>query len=33
MAVEKIKEYVQIWEPFRDLWEVDKDLYITFPHF
>ncbi|XP_023311334.1 dynein heavy chain 2, axonemal [Anoplophora glabripennis] len=26
--VEKIKEYMRIWEPFRDLWEVDKDKFI-----
>lgn len=27
--VEKIKEYMKIWEPFRDLWEVDKDKFIA----
>nr|CAI5834494.1 unnamed protein product [Callosobruchus analis] len=26
--VDKIKEYMKIWEPFRDLWEVDKDKFI-----
>ncbi|XP_050296141.1 dynein axonemal heavy chain 2 isoform X2 [Anthonomus grandis grandis] len=28
VAIEKIKEYIKIWEPFRDLWEVDKDRFI-----
>ncbi|XP_060528447.1 dynein axonemal heavy chain 2 isoform X3 [Cylas formicarius] len=28
VAVEKIKEYIKIWEPFRDLWEVDKDRFV-----
>ncbi|XP_030749874.1 dynein heavy chain 2, axonemal [Sitophilus oryzae] len=27
-VVEKIKEYIKVWEPFRDLWEVDKDKFI-----
>ncbi|XP_057654894.1 dynein axonemal heavy chain 2 isoform X2 [Diorhabda carinulata] len=27
--VDKIKDYMQTWEPFRDLWEVDKDKFIT----
>ncbi|XP_066252128.1 LOW QUALITY PROTEIN: dynein axonemal heavy chain 2 [Euwallacea similis] len=27
-AVEKIKGYVKVWEPFRDLWEVDKDKFM-----
>ncbi|XP_066137784.1 dynein axonemal heavy chain 2 [Euwallacea fornicatus] len=27
-AVQKIKGYVKVWEPFRDLWEVDKDKFM-----
>ncbi|KAJ8936977.1 hypothetical protein NQ318_015641 [Aromia moschata] len=27
--IEKVKEYMKIWEPFRDLWEVDKDKFIA----
>ncbi|KAG5894356.1 hypothetical protein JTB14_031917 [Gonioctena quinquepunctata] len=27
--VEKIKSYMQTWEPFRDLWEVDKNKFIA----
>ncbi|XP_050498494.1 dynein axonemal heavy chain 2 [Diabrotica virgifera virgifera] len=27
--VDKIKEYLQTWEPFRDLWEVDKEKFIV----
>lgn len=26
--VDKIREYMKTWEPFRDLWEVDKDKFI-----
>ncbi|KAF7269690.1 hypothetical protein GWI33_017275 [Rhynchophorus ferrugineus] len=29
IVVEKIKEYIKVWEPFRDLWEVDKDKFIV----
>ncbi|XP_044753245.1 dynein axonemal heavy chain 2 [Coccinella septempunctata] len=25
---ENIHEYMKIWEPFRDLWEIDKDKFI-----
>ncbi|ERL85346.1 hypothetical protein D910_02766 [Dendroctonus ponderosae] len=28
VAVEKIKDYIKVWEPFRDLWEVDKDKFM-----
>ncbi|KAJ8920059.1 hypothetical protein NQ315_011713 [Exocentrus adspersus] len=27
--VEKLKDYMKIWEPFRDLWEVDKVKFIA----
>ena len=23
-----IQQYLKIWDPFRDMWEVDKDLFI-----
>lgn len=26
--MEKIKDYIKVWEPFRDLWEVDKDKFM-----
>ncbi|RZC39323.1 DHC N1 domain containing protein, partial [Asbolus verrucosus] len=26
--VKMIQEYMQTWEPFRDLWEIDKDLFM-----
>lgn len=26
--VKLIQEYMQTWEPFRDLWEIDKDLFM-----
>nr|XP_015838947.1 PREDICTED: dynein heavy chain 2, axonemal [Tribolium castaneum] len=29
LNVKKIQEYMTIWEPFRDLWEIDKDLFMT----
>lgn len=28
MIVQQIQEYMTTWEPFRDLWEVDKDRFI-----
>ena len=24
----KIKEYVRDWEPFQEIWEVDKDEFL-----
>lgn len=26
--VQLIQQYMKVWEPFRDMWEVDKDLFI-----
>ncbi|CAG9772859.1 unnamed protein product [Ceutorhynchus assimilis] len=28
VAIEKIREYIKTWEPFNELWEVDKDKFI-----
>jgi dynein heavy chain len=27
--VKMIQEYMTTWEPFRDLWEIDKDLFMS----
>lgn len=27
--VEKLKEHLTQWEPFRDMWEVNKDQFIA----
>lgn len=27
--IEKITAYLKIWEPFRDMWEVDKQRFIV----
>jgi dynein heavy chain len=26
--VTEIQRYLKIWEPFRDLWEVNRDMFI-----
>lgn len=26
--VQQIQEYIKIWDPFRDMWEVDKEMFI-----
>lgn len=26
--VQQIQEYMKIWDPFRDMWEVDKDRFV-----
>ncbi|XP_017772772.1 PREDICTED: dynein heavy chain 2, axonemal [Nicrophorus vespilloides] len=28
LNVDKMREYMQMWMPFRDLWELNKDLFI-----
>lgn len=28
MNFKMIKDYMKNWEPFRDLWEIDKDLFM-----